>query len=190
MSEYQLCKEGNFFPREMTQIACQERAYIAMLQNNFDLALTEIQTILEIGTKFQSTYLLLSGLLTGYRADARDALKLFETGAKQSMSRPHPLERFSMRRCAYYTTQGVTYVGMHVALLEVLYLANAFLNCPPDILASNLESVQGSVASATDPLSRCLGLLTQGSILKYMGCPHEAEESFRAVSCQSIHTFL
>ena len=154
-----------------------------MLRNDFELALKEIQTILESGTKFPSTYLLLSGLLTGYMADARDALKLFEAGAKPGMSRPNPLEKFSMRRCKYYITQGVTYVGMHVALLEALYIVNAFINCSADILATNLESVQASVVSATDPLARCLGLLAQGSILKYMGCPHEAEESFKAVSC-------
>ena len=187
MSEYHLCKGGNFFPREMLQIACHERTYISMLRGDFESALTEVQIIIDNGTKLQSTYLLLSGLLTGYMADARDALKLFEKGAKPGTSRPHPLEKFSMRRCSHYTTQGVTYVGMHVALLEQLYMVNAFIHCSPDILATNLESVQASVASSTDPLARCLGLLAQGSILKYLGCPHEAEESFRAVSCSFIN---
>ena len=127
-----------------------------------------------------TSYVLL--VLIGYQSDAREALKIFENWSKQKPGASHPMEKFAARRCAYYCKHGVTYVGMHVALLEHLYIMNGFLFCPPAELAMNLESVQGSVASATDPLTRCLGLLAQGSILKYLGCPNEAEESFGAVS--------
>ncbi|KAI6656676.1 Tetratricopeptide repeat protein 39C [Oopsacas minuta] len=186
MQEYQLCRDGSFFPREMLQITCQEKAYIAMARNDYELALKEIGTILETGTKFQSTYMYLLGLLTGYLSDAREALKLFENGAKQGTRRQHPIEKFSMRRCSYYTKQGVTYVGMHAALLEQLYISNAYLFCTPVTLAINLENAQSCVASATDPLARCLGLLTQGSVLKHMGCPNEAEESFNAILSSGV----
>ena len=108
-------------------------------------------------------------------------MKLFEAGSKQETSRTNPMEKYSQRRCAYYAKQGVTYVGMHVALMEMIYIMAVFGNCPPAELAATLEVIQGSVASATDPLTRCMGLLTQGSVLKYLGCPNEAEESIRAV---------
>ena len=92
------------------------------------------------------------------------------------------MEKFTLKRCAFYCKRGVTYVGMHMALLEQLYMMNYFRCGSPAVLAANLESVQRSVASATDPFSRCMGLLAQGNILKCLGCPNEAEECFEAVS--------
>ena len=65
MAELKLAGQDSFFPKEMHQVTCHDRALIAMLQNNFELALAEIQSIINYGTRYMAVVLHMAGLLTG-----------------------------------------------------------------------------------------------------------------------------
>ena len=65
IAEFTLAGQGTFFPKDMYQVTCQERAFLAMLRNDFPLAQEYIQCIINNGTRFLPIYLHASGLLTG-----------------------------------------------------------------------------------------------------------------------------